>query len=989
MYRRDMVVAVSEMDDRQTSMTQPIGRDHEQRVLTSAFESARSGHGRLILIGGEAGIGKTTLVEHFVAGTSGATVLTGTCYDVTSVLPYAPWRDALSSVRGEDHAMPSSLHWLDAEHLPSLSDQTELFGNVQRCLVDVASRNPCIIVFEDIHWSDRESLELLRYVGRSVRSIPILIVATYRNDEITSGHPLYHTLPDLVREARAERIDLRRFASSVIREIVDRRYQLDERDAERLVDELERRTEGNPLFIVELLRSIEQAGLLFVEGDGWRLAPLTDIEIPLLVRQVIGRRLRQLDTSARVALQSAAILGYEVRPDLWLSLIEEDEAGLSRIVQQALDAYLLEQSPRGAQLRFRHALVQEALYASVPLPWRQLQHRRIAETLAEMPGADPATIVEHFRRAGDPRVADWSLRAARQARRLPAPYAIIQNLSATIATPDALSSEDLMEALRLRGWAYEITAEFDAANSDYLAVLRIALDANDRYAEWDALIRIAELWAGRDYRRAGEYIERALAVAGEIGDQSLIAYSLNRMGNWYLNREEPDRATEYHRQALDVFQRIEDRRGIAVTEDLLGMACMLGGNPVDGARHYERAIDLFTSLDDRQGLVSSLANYSMRGVTYQTDTMVAPRTTLDECIGDAERALNVASGIDFRAGEIYAQVRLAACLGARGEYQRSLDAIERSLSGAEEIGHRQWAAAASCVAGTVYLDLLEPSSARQILERGREAAERSGTIHWIRSNSGILATAYVAAGEIDEAVAELRTTWTDTIPARTMAQRQIWRARIELELARGNVEHAIDVIDRVLDSTAYASRERPAIRLSLLRALALIEMKRYEEARQWLRPARAVAREQGARPLLWRLHRALGLVHSGMGHRMNASREFAEARRLIEEIGSTLAVHEMRSRFLTSAHGQIPEPWTPTPLQSAKQSFGGLTRRQREVAVLIALGCSNREIADDLSISERTVESHVTAILSTLSLRSRAQIAAWSVENGLVGSTQE
>jgi DNA-binding NarL/FixJ family response regulator len=165
-------------------------------------------------------------------------------------------------------------------------------------------------------------------------------------------------------------------------------------------------------------------------------------------------------------------------------------------------------------------------------------------------------------------------------------------------------------------------------------------------------------------------------------------------------------------------------------------------------------------------------------------------------------------------------------------------------------------------------------------------------------------------------------------------------------------------------------------------------MQKYDEAAAWLRPARTVAREQGARPLLWRLHRELGVVYSALGQRMDASREFAESRRLIEEIGLELADPETRTQFLTAAHGQIPEPWTPTPLQSAKQSFGGLTRRQREVAVLIALGRSNREIGDDLSISERTVESHVSSVLATLEISSRAQIAAWAVENGLTGKIQ-
>jgi hypothetical protein len=115
-------VTVNQVSDTPSGNDQLVGRGHEHRTLTSAFKDAQFGRGRLILVGGEAGIGKTTLVEHFVAGVSGATVLTGTCYDATSAPPYAPWQEAFSSVRVEDYAEPAVPHWLDEEQLSSLKD---------------------------------------------------------------------------------------------------------------------------------------------------------------------------------------------------------------------------------------------------------------------------------------------------------------------------------------------------------------------------------------------------------------------------------------------------------------------------------------------------------------------------------------------------------------------------------------------------------------------------------------------------------------------------------------------------------------------------------------------------------------------------------------------------------------------------------------------------------------------------------------------------
>ena len=956
-----------------------VGRSLERQILAQALSDVYAGQGRLILVGGEAGIGKTALVEDFIARsvTDPALVLHGACYDMTSTPPYGPWIDALRNEPGFSSGIAEPFIFDEAQ-LASLDDQSSLFQEVGRRLTQLSADQPVVILLEDLHWCDRASLDLLRLLGRTITNVPIMLIVTYRSDELTGSDPLSRVMPNLVREARAERIDVRPFQAETIGELINHRYALTATDRDRLIDYLNNRTDGNPFFITEMLRSLENAGALQNSSTGWRLGSLTDIGIPSLIWQVIERRLQDVSHSARRALQAAAVLGFEVRIEHWLSIIDLDEGKLAEVVQESLDAHLLEQSPQSGQLRFRHALVQDTLYSSVPLPWRQLQQRRVGELLAHSANADPTTVAEHFRRAGDARASIWSLRAARKARRLYAPGEIIEILSPVVSKPESLSAAEQMEALRLRGWAHETSGEFDAAHLDYLAELRIALDIGDRRAEWDALIRLAELWAGRDYDRAGEYIERSLTVAGEIDDLSLTAYSLNRLGNWRLNREDPERASQHHLRALEIFRELDDQSGIAATEDLLGMTCMLGGNPVDGARHYERAIDLQLSLDNRQGLVSSLANYSMRGATYQTDTMVADRTTLDECIADAGRALEIASQIAFRGGEIYAQVRLGSCLGSRGDYQEALEVIETSLIAAEEIGHRQWLSATCCVAGAVYLDMLESSTARVVLERGRAAAERSGTIHWIFSNSGILAMALLADGEIEDASNELQTTWAEDMPSRTMAQRQVWRSRIELELARHNDAAAVRMVDRVLAETPYASRERPAIRLSLLRGRALIGLNRPEEAVSWVRPARAVAREQGARPIQWRLHRELGVALTAVGDTAGADAEFAEARRLIEEIGSTISDPDWRSRFIARASQQLPRSEATTTFPESSR----LTRRQQEVANLISLGYSNRQIADELSISERTVESHITATLSTLALESRSQIVAWRLKHG-------
>jgi DNA-binding CsgD family transcriptional regulator/tetratricopeptide (TPR) repeat protein len=984
-----LVITVSVYEGHLSGDVLPVGRDHERRFLAFVWASTCDGDGRLVLVGGEAGIGKTTLVEHFVAGLQDPEriVITGACYDVDSPPPYAPWREMLSAAqRYADQFGLNTAEWFGNEYLSSLPDQRSLFADVQQRLELLAQFSPVLLVLEDLHWADRESLELLRFIARSLKDTPVCVIATYRNDEISTDRPLYHSLPHLVREARADRLDLRRFPGSVIRQLIERRYGFSQRDCDRLVDELKRRTEGNPFFIVELLRSMEMADILYQEDGEWRITERSGVEIPLLVRQMIDRRLQQLTPDAREVLQTAAILGYDVRPDVLVSVTEKEPDELSAFVQQAVDAFLIEQ-PRGwHQFRFRHALIQEALYFSTPLLWRQAQHCRIGEKLAEKSDADPAIVAQHFRYGRDARAAPWSLQSARQGRRLYAPHAVIQQLTPVLDNPEILSAEERIEAFRLRGWAFEMTGAFHEADSDYLAELRAARETNDRNAERDALVRLAELWTYRDYQRVGEYVEQALQATEEMNDHSLLAHSHNRFGTWHLSQDNPRKAREHHERALEIGQQTSNQLGIAESRDLLGLALTLSGDLVGAARQYQQARSQLHLLNGRRSLANCCANFAHLGPTYLADTTVAA-ASLEDCIRSGQHGLEIASEIDYRSGEVYARVRLIACLGAQGAYQQALDMVQRSIADAEEIENRQLLSAAHAMASLLWLDLLDPDMAFYHAERARTLAEQIGSMFRVRMGLAIFALSAIARGELDTAMAEFKRARFNGSSPQTLSQNLLWRARIELELARGNPENALSYIDSLLHATPHASRQCPAIRTSFLRGRALNRLERLDEAESWLVPAREVAQELGALGLLWRIQNEIGLLHLGRGDRINASRAFADARRMVSDIGDSLDDTDVRSRFRNAAISQIPSLSGPTTLQAAKHSSGGLTRRQRQVARLIASGKTNRAVADALSISERTVESHVSAILAALDLESRAQIVAWSIEHGLTGNT--
>ncbi|MDE3091569.1 MAG: hypothetical protein KGJ80_19540 [Chloroflexota bacterium] len=222
-------------------------------------------------------------------------------------------------------------------------------------------------------------------------------------------------------------------------------------------------------------------------------------------------------------------------------------------------------------------------------------------------------------------------------------------------------------------------------------------------------------------------------------------------------------------------------------------------------------------------------------------------------------------------------------------------------------------------------------------------------------------------------------------PMQTLGQRLCWCARAELALARGEEESALEIADRLIASApnVMANGKRVIPRLWQLRGEVLTQMKQLGIAQVALQAAQEAAFRQGARPLLWRIHVSLGKVYQMQGRREETEDEFSAARTIIEKLAANVPDPSLRDNFIRRACALIPRVPPLSPRRAAKRKFGGLTEREREVAALVTQGNSNREIANILVLSQRTVEVHINNIMSKLGFTSRTQIAVWAVEKGL------
>jgi DNA-binding CsgD family transcriptional regulator len=983
-----------------------VGRAAYFEATQDLLARARAGHGGMLLLAGEAGIGKSRLVREMSAHAAGhgMQAFQGNCFEPDRTLPYGPLLDALRAVLreypAEDLAAELGTHApvlaqlipeLDAvlpqtasrPRLDAEQEKRHLFEALAQCFLRLAARRPLLLVAEDIHWSDDSSLEFFLYLAHRIAAQPLVLALTYRSDEV---HPaLGHFLAGLDRERLATELTLdpltREDEGAMLRAIFGLRRSV----RAEFLDTLYALTEGNPFFLEEVLHALLSAGSIGTAAEAWDRVPPKELHIPRTVQDTVRRRMGQLSAEARDLLTFAAVAGQRFDFALLERLTGRSELELLRQIKELMAAQLVvEQSAE--RFAFRHALTRQSVYRGLLARERRALHRQVAESLealyADALDAHLADLADHYSEGG---VWDKALEYARlvgeRALALNAPHAAVEQFTRALDAAGHLGASAPSELYQARGHANETLGDFEGALADYEAGLEQARAAEDHQAEWGALLALAQLWAGRDYGQTGVYVRRALELAQAVDQPSLVARSLNRLANWYLNVDEPAAARRYHREALASFEAQGDLRGVAETLDLLGMASMLSGDMVRATAHYQRAVELFRALDHRRGLSSSLAGLTIRSATFQSTAMILPEATLAAAARGGEEAARLARDIGWRANESFALWVTGLCYGPAGEYTRAFELAEAGLRVAEEIGHRQWIVGGRYALAELYRDLLAFEQARELLEVALPEARAIGSGHWTCVSAATLGAVLIAQGHLEEAEAVLDAALPPGRAAQAHGQRLVWCARIELRLAQRTPERALALADELLAATPHASGERMPLRLALLRGQALAALHRTGEAESDFLVAKAIAETHGARTVLWRIWLALGYLDAEERRTGDATRAFATARGLIEQIAATVPDPAVREAFLHRAATLLPAP-VAVPARRAA-SAGGLTSREREVAVLVAAGKSNRAIADELVVSERTVESHVTNILGKLGFSSRAQIAAWVVEHDL------
>jgi DNA-binding CsgD family transcriptional regulator len=964
-----------------------VGRADELQRLEAALAEAADGRGSTVLIAGEAGIGKTRLASELGerAREAGAMVLSGRCIDlVGSGLPYLPLVEALRRLRGSPalsdvssslRELPRLVPELSAPGTPVPLDaggpdsQLRLFEETLAVLERVGAVAPVVVVLEDLHWADGSTLDLVSFLAHAAREQRLLLVATYRSDEIESESSLRRLVTELLRAREAVALALeplgRDEVARLLATIAD--WPL---PAERATEICER-SEGNPFFAEELVAAAERG----------------EDTLPQVLRDVLLQRLAGLDGETQSLLRVAAAAGRDVPYRVLAAVAPLSEPELVEALRRAVEHDVLVPDQPAGSFRFRHALLAEAIYTTVLPGEREELHARLARALADDTALAASSIAgelaHHWAAAGRPVEAlQASVDAARDAAAVSGPSEALQHVERVLELwpqvddPEALLGLELREFL---GWAADV-AFFAGAPGQAAELIRRVISLADPADE----VRLGLL-----YERLGRFL-----LPPSVGDREATLAAYERAVE--LVPEQPPSAERVRVLAglghgLMLSSRFDESR--AACEEALAVAHAVGDD-----RPALRALDVL-------GVDLFHLGRSAEGI---------------ECLRDARRR---ARARGMAPDELRTYVNLSSVLLIGGRLPEAARDALGGLAAARRLGYeRSSGVVMAANAAEAFLGLGDWARAEKVLDAALRAPGgfRREALHIVR------AELVLGRGELAEARRHLES----AAPAALEPQATAVYACLEAELAlwEGRPEEAASALDEVrrgeapgeieirgarlcaqalraqaeLAQLAAVRRDAAGVDEARQRATQLVERARRSaaeaaavtpDAAGWLAIAEAEhSRVEGrSSPERWqsavavwdelerpypaaycRWRHAEVLLSAGSS-RTEAAIPAREAHRVASNLGARLLQGELellaqRARLDLADH-DAEEPLDP-------ENTLGLTPRELEVLQLLARGYTNGEIAAELTISVKTASVHVSHILRKLDVSSRLEAAA-------------
>ncbi|MEP6639026.1 MAG: AAA family ATPase [Chloroflexota bacterium] len=1018
-----------------------VGRSNELTMLRSSADAVARGEPTLVVVGGEAGVGKSRLIAEVADGLrdDGWLVLVGGSVALgDDSLPFGPIVEALRAlVRDVDadriaEAAGPGLPEL-ARLVPELSAvagampepsgeaewlQIRIFEGVLRLLGRLSETTPVLLVIEDLHWADRSTRDLIAFLSRNGRDERLLMVGTFRTDELHRRHPLTRWLAEAERQPRVERIDLGRFERDEVVELLERLSGIaGEPLAGTVLESIASRSDGNAFFAEELVAAVDESR----HRRG---------RLPETLRGVLLVRLEARSETAARLVQIASVAGREVGHGLLAEVCGLPDHELTLALHEAVDSQLLvvDREASSDSYRFRHALVQEAAYDELLPAERRRMHAAYAGALEARPAeggaAEASRLVElaHHWTAANDRVR--ALRSAIEAG--DASQTVFGHAEAgrqyerAIEMWDAVPADD-RPGDRDLGDLYDAasaaaTLVGDGSRAVTLAERAIELvdrapkgpASRERRAKARERLGLAA-WLAGDTATSIRLLEEAVDLFEGSAPSTAKARVLSGLAANLMLAGRSSESIPFAERAIETARTTGDQGIESRAVGVLGVDRASLGDIAGGIELLRRSLALANPIDDPASIPRAHANL---GTVLEIGGFV--EEALAVSLAGAETIERYGSDLSFRT---FLEVNAAAMLIELGRYREADELLEtnvsRVLPGISSVQLHDTQAHLAIRMGDL-------ASARRLLEVARseasgiDDAQFTTDFHAFETEiavwDGDPATALTVALDGFERLAEMDDSMLLgqlAIPAVRAAADLAVRARARRDLARAEraVSAARDVIDRYRTVTARLAEPDAIAQREIGWRMALCEA---EAARAggandpaaWAAVRPAVA----ARPapfleayVLWRTAEAL----ADRGETNAARGPLRDGHAIASRIGAGMLVaatenlgRRLRIALSPPAGGRFGEGSDATAgaESAAAESQAepaapadpfGLTGREREVLGLVAQGYTNRRIAEALFISDSTAGVHVSNILGKLGVESRTEAAAVAVRLGL------
>jgi DNA-binding CsgD family transcriptional regulator/tetratricopeptide (TPR) repeat protein len=968
-----------------------VGRSEELDWVLAALERAASGSGGVLLLAGEAGIGKTRLAVEALtlARQRGFVTLEGAAYPLQADLAYAPVLEALgpflSALDPRRQAelvggLPDLGRLFAGLHLPppeplgdAALERTRLFEAVSGLVKRIAAEQPVALLVDDLHWADTASLELLHYLARGLGTRPVLLLGAYRLDEARTHPRLRELVRSLQRLGLAEELPVGGLGPEAVAALAG--ALLGGEPPAGLLVLLRARAAGTPLFVSALIRGLRDTGELFRSGGAWVLGGGSPSAVPPVVRDLVLARLERLDPTDRALLELVAVAGDTATPEVLGRVggpAPELEEGLGRL----RDAGLVVEEPAGSELvhRAAHPLVAEVAYGELPELRRRRLHAGVAAALEALGPGDPQRLAHHYRAAAgeaDPeRALDVLVAAAQRAEEVHADADAADLLAAALALARADRPAMVAELLERLGHARSRASQFEAA----VAAWSEAAAGRELSGERPAAARLRGLLALAEWDRGRfEAAEAQLAAAFRAIEGTDVGAEL----------------TDLHYIRLRLLVRQGDAARVEeAAVALLALAERDGTRQVVAAAHLARADMAFL-----RGRFVAAREHGLRALA------VAEGAGLTALAPSAHRhlAMTAANVGDHRLAREHALADLALArrtgspsleLGGRFfvlAIDMVTDAWEQALLGADELlafGYRVGYArgVATGLAGRAFV----------VAHRGRpeEAARCVAEAREVYGRAAVADRHIFTVIEIAEAATALAA--GDPVRAQARAAAAVATPTVmpclgltllgEAQVAAGDLSGALNTARRLGELgpdapwPAASARWVEGLARAALdeRAAALTCLRRAADSLDGLQLPFQAARAR----LGWA--EIAAAAPDGDEHAEVCGADAVEAVRQSLAVFDRLGARPIadRARRLLRALGERPA--APPRVATAE-----LTERELQVVRLVTAGLSNAEIAGRLFISPRTVTTHLQHVYARLGLPSRTALTRWVLERGL------